>query len=217
MINKNFEERVNNFIQILINFNKSVFEKDRKIFNPWTEYDLTDYSSNAPKIRVENLEKYLINREKAQYILIAESPSKGARYTGIAMTSEKVIKNLKLSYETTSLKSKEKKYYIGEQTANKVWKELIKSNKQFVMWNAFAFNIHKKENKWFETPTEYELKTNLSLLETFISLYPTSKIIAIGNKAKNALSKLNIINCESVRHPSNDFDNAFSKEFSNYL
>ena len=215
MTKDNFKERINNFIQILTKFDKSVFR--RKIFNPWADSDSTDCCFDSYKIRVANLTKYLINQEKSKYILIAESPSKGARYTGIAMTSEKVIKDLKLSYETTSLKSKEKRYYIGEQTASKVWKEIAKRNEQFVMWNAFAFNIHEQENKWFETPTEEELKENLNILETFISLYSTSKIIAIGNKAKNALSKLNITNYEWVRHPSNDFNNDFPKEFNKCL
>ena len=89
MQEQNFEEKVNEFIEKLKNFNPE--RLNRKIFNPWAQWDLEDIGENAPIIRQNNLKKYLLNFKNATYALIAESPSTGARFSGIAMTSEKTI------------------------------------------------------------------------------------------------------------------------------
>ncbi len=209
-----FEKQVDEFIKKLRNFDTSVF--DRKIFNPWNEFDENDISKDAPELRSENLKKYLLEKENAKYILIAESPSTGARFSGIAMTSEKVINTNNLGYHYTSLKSKDKKY-VYELTAKKVWDEILKSKNKFVMWNAFAFNIHEKENRWFENPTKDELYLNLSLLNMFLSLFKGAKIITVGLTAKNALEILDFKDFESIRHPSNDFKKEFPKQFEKYI
>ena len=208
-----FEKKVNDFIEKLVNFDTSIFK--RKIFNPWAEFDDSDISSDAPKIRTDNLKKYLLNQKNAKYILIAESPSLGARYSGIAMTSEKVINANNLSYKFSSKKSKSGKY-IYELTAKKVWDEIIEKKENFVMWNAFAYNIHEKEGRWFENPTEEELKENLKLLNSFLTLYSGAKIITIGKTAQNALNILSFNNFESIRHPSNDFKKEFPEQFRKY-
>ena len=208
-----FEKKINDFIEKLTNFDKSIF--NRNIFNPWVEFDESDISSDAPKIRVENLKKYLLNQKNAKYILIAESPSLGARYSGIAMTSEKVIKTNNLDYHFSSKKSEMGKY-VYELTAKKVWDEMISKKEDFAMWNAFAFNIHEKEGRWFENPTEEELKENLDILNSFLALYAGAKIITVGKTAQNALEILNFKNFESIRHPSNDFKKEFPKQFEKY-
>ena len=211
---ENFEKKINNFVELLINFDKSIFK--RNIFNPWSEFDESDISPEAPKIRAANLKKYLLNHKNASYVLIAESPSTGARYSGIAMTSEKVIYTNNLEYDYSSVKSTDKKY-VYELTAKKVWDEILTNKENFVMWNAFAFNIHEKENRWFENPTNEELEQNLSLLNSFLSLYKNAKIITVGTTAKNALQILNFSNFESIRHPSNDFKKEFPEQFKRYI
>ena len=208
-----FEKKINDFIKKLTIFDKSIF--NRNIFNPWVEFDESDISSDAPKIRVENLKKYLLNQKNAKYILIAESPSLGARYSGIAMTSEKVIKTNNLDYHFSSKKSEMGKY-VYELTAKKVWDEMISKKENFAMWNAFAFNIHEKKGRWFENPTEEELKGNLDILNSFLALYADAKIITVGKTAQNALEILNFKNFESIRHPSNDFKKEFPRQFEKY-
>lgn len=208
------EKKVREFIDLLKNFDIKGLERGEYIFNPWTQADDSDVE-NAYEIRCNNLRQYLIDKENADYILIAESPSKGARYTGIAMTSEKVIKDCGLPYGFTS--SNHKKYKKGEITANKVWHEIIKSKKTFALWNAFAFNIHMCENRWFETPMTEELNANKYLLENFIKLFPNAKIIALGDTAKKALDILKIHDADCVRHPSNDFKNEFPKQIARFL
>ena len=209
-----FEDKVNNFVELVKTFNTKDMTRSEYIFNPWKDTDDTD-REQAPNFRCENLRKYLIDKQNADYILIAESPSKGARYTGIAMTSEKVIKDYNLNYDYSS--SNYQKSPKGEITASKVWKEITKSKKTFVLWNAFAFNIHTAENKWFENPMESELIANKDILKEFLAIYPKAKVIAVGNTAKAALDILNIKDTESVRHPSNDFKKEFPLQMAKYL
>ena len=85
------------------------------------------------------------------------------------------------------------------------------------MWNAFAFNIHEKDGRWFENPTEEELVQNLDILNTFLSLYKNAKIITVGKTAQSALNILKFENFESIRHPSNDFKKEFPQQFKKYL
>ncbi len=209
-MSENFEKKVNNFIEKLLNFDKSIFK--RNIFNPWVEFDESDISADAPKIRTSNLKKYLLNQAGAKFVLIAESPSTGARYTGLAMTSEKVIHANNLEYKCSSKKSGYGKF-IYELTAKKVWSEILAQKENFVMWNAFAFNISEHEGRWFENPTEEELRQNLDILNSFLSLFENAKIITVGKTAQNALQILNFKNFESIRHPSNDFKKEFPEQF----
>ena len=213
MIN-NHNNKVKKFIFLLKNFDISVFDRSKYIFNPWADFDENDIEK-ANEVRCQNLESYLINIENPKYILIAESPSKGARYTGIAMTSEKVIKEYKLPFQYTS--ANYKRYKKGESTANKVWNEIHKSDNNFAFWNAFAFNIHMQRNKWFETPLKEELIQNKQILNEFINLYPNARIIALGTTAELALNIIGINNIECVRHPSNDYKKLFPKQIIKYL
>ena len=73
---ENFDKKVDKFIEKILKTNKNSFK--RNVFNPWNEFDETDISSEAPKIRTNNLRKYLLNHKNAKYVLIAESPSTGA-------------------------------------------------------------------------------------------------------------------------------------------
>lgn len=208
------EKKIDNFIEKLKNFDKSSIK--RKIFNPYAEYDENDISPLAPCIRCVNLKNFLLSNSDADYILIAESPSSGARYTGIAMTSEKVIEkyNLKnLSYTSFNQKKTRK----GEITASKVWEQISKSKNKFVLWNSFAFNIVENDKHWFENPEKKEVELNIDLLKDFMDMFPKAKIVAVGKTAQNALNMLNIKDFECVRHPSNDFKNEFKEQFKKYL
>ena len=66
-----FKKNVENFIKEL-----QSFEKMENVFNPWQddgdkEHDLDE---DSPKKRAENLRVYLLARENAKYVLIAEAP-----------------------------------------------------------------------------------------------------------------------------------------------
>ena len=85
------------------------------------------------------------------------------------------------------------------------------------MWNAFAYNIHTKLDKWFENPKDEELHVNKYILVAFLKLYPNAKIVAVGATAKKAMDILGIENVESIRHPSNDCYKQFPEQIAIYL
>lgn len=202
----NFESLVDEFIGKLKNFNTETVDY---IFNPWMQSDDTD-SHGATEIRCENLRKYLIDHKNAKYILVAESPSIGARYTGIAMTSEKIIEKYNLSYKKTSKSWKEKNLPTEESTAEIVWEKIYKNHKDYVFWNAFALNFNCGDGKWYKTPKDSEIynELNIDILKTFLEMFKNKPIIALGRTAQKAIgASLSYY----TRHPSTGGKTAFIK------
>ena len=184
----------------------NVIFKDR--FNPWQQSDKSDISS-APALRCDNLKKYLMERPNPKYILIGESPSIGARYTGIAMTSEEIFKNSNLfnEYACTS-----KVQDTKEKTASIVWNDLKEYGQEnFVIWNAYAFNS-KCFKSWYKKASATEKKESIykEILTTFFDIfdYENSVIIAVGRDAEKSC-KIFGFDCIYLRHPSRGGQNKF--------
>lgn len=201
----NFEKKVNDFIKELKNFKKS--NNENNVFNPWADDDEKhDKNGDMPDKRRENLEQYLLKREKAEYLLIAEAPGyQGCHFSGIPMTSERLIltknnydlQDLNRTSDNTKL-SKEKiyteKYSNGrniaktvikngfaEPTATTVWKQMIDILKiepnNFALWNAFPFHPYNNGYLSNRKPTEEEIKDTVKILENFINLFEYKKKI----------------------------------------
>lgn len=197
------EEKIEKFIELL---KKYETPKDR--FNPWQQSDKSDISS-APALRCDNLKKYLMERPNPKYILIGESPSIGARYTGIAMTSEEIFKNSNLfnEYACTS-----KVQDTKEKTASIVWNDLKEYGQEnFVIWNAYAFNS-KCFKSWYKKASATEKKESIykEILTTFFDIfdYENSVIIAVGRDAEKSCKNFGF-DCIYLRHPSRGCQNKF--------
>lgn len=66
----------------------------RNVFNPRVDYDrVHDIGPEAPDIRLKQIEQFLYARiSGAKYLLVAEAVSyQGGRFTGVALTSERII------------------------------------------------------------------------------------------------------------------------------
>ena len=201
MNEKEFEEKLERFIETL---------KTTKItgyFNPWANDGGQENSANK---RCNNLKKFLSKRMNAEFVLIGEAPSFGARYTRIPMTSEEmIIKYLEDKYELTSNQKP-----IHEDTASVVWDVINENSKKFVMWNAFAFNKNKKGDYVEPSIKDIENDKNKKIFKMFIELYPASKIIAVGRSAQTAIS---YAISDYVKHPSHGGANDFKKAFKKYV
>lgn len=186
-------------------------------FNQYTMIDDTDLADGA-LTRCHNLRNYLIDNMCPDYILVAESPSTGARYTGIPLTSEKAMDEYiyKSHYYYTSRSSLYRNYLRGERSAYKVWKETSKSSKKFMFWNAFPFNI-KSGKSWYSTPTTEQLKSTKYILEAFLKLNPKAEVVALGRKAESALQCLGVAYTKYIHHPSHDYEQEFSKGMRSLL
>lgn len=194
-----FVKKVDKFLE---NLTKYKFDDKNIVFNPWADTDELDLSTDAPNIRKNNLREYLISCDGAKYLLIAESPSYGCRFTGLAMTSEDVFKKYPNIF--AKMKSTSKTGDIKEKTASIVWDVIAEKNAKFVLWNAFAFHSHKPDYKP-RRPTNKELKAASTVLKEFLDLFPDAEIISVGKTAENALG-LECIGLKRaydyVRHPS---------------
>ena len=209
-----FEKKIDTLIDKLKHFNSDGF-----VFNPWADTNQNDDQSiDAPLIRRENLKKYLLEHKNAKYILLAESPSYGCHYTGIAMTSEFVMKDkypdIFKGYKTTS-----KTGAVKENTAAIVWEVINKHEKDFVLWNTFVLQTYKENNKNDfspRKPNKKEIESGLEILKDFLELFSKCKIISVGKTAQNAFLKYNLGKSEYVRHPSRGGKNHFCEGMKHY-
>ncbi|WP_262419804.1 uracil-DNA glycosylase [Paraburkholderia sp. 31.1] len=190
------------------------------VFNPWSETDERDQPGiNAPRIRQQQLAAYLQARQRSiEIILIAEALScRGGRFTGIAMTSERILlgNDTKLnSFATGSDHSPlpdylpgpaartscrdalsrmtDRDYGVYERTASVVWQTMLANGfgpTEFALWNAFPFHPFADEDAQSNRrPTNHELHATGQILADFISLFPrTVRFVALGREAESAL------------------------------
>ena len=198
----NFEKKIDTLVDKLAGFKSGEY-----VFNPWADTDETDNPSiNAPFVRRENLKKYLLEHKKAKYILLAESPSYGCHYTGIAMTSEEVMQkypDIFNGYKTSSLYGN-----IKEKTASIVWDVIKDREKDFVLWNTFVLQTYKN-NFSPRKPTAKEVESGLEILKDFLEIFQDKEIISVGKTAQNTILKYNLGKDKYVRHPSCGGENIF--------
>ncbi|EKD97087.1 MAG: hypothetical protein ACD_23C01077G0001 [uncultured bacterium] len=214
---------VSSFIQAL-----QVFPPLTDVFNPWRDIDLeNDASDMSPSIRAAQLQRYLTERiGRARVVLCAEALGyKGGHFTGIAMTSERILLNnhakMGVTAEevivgggqrTSRITKKTPDIGSTEITASIVWGTLKSqgiNTRDIVLWNAFAF--HPMGNGWLTNrkPTLRELKIGKPLLEQFLAMFPDIRIIAVGDVSYRILVELNVPVDAKVRHPAYGGANAF--------
>lgn len=192
------------------------FPKFDNVFNPLADYDpVNDKSAKSPSIRLEQFKSYINCRlGKASTILIAEGESyKGAKFTGIAMTDERVLLGLKKTAPffrgqildiDGAITSKSDKG-MNELTCSVLYNFLYKRDidpKSVVTWNAFPFHPHKPNDPLSNrAPKIEEIEAAHHIHREFFGLFPDCKVISIGNYAAELMDEMGI-DCERVRHPA---------------
>ncbi|TVQ66118.1 MAG: uracil-DNA glycosylase [Balneolaceae bacterium] len=193
------------------------------LFNPWFHRDReNDAGSDAPRIRREQLLRYLEERAgRAEILLVAEALGyQGGHFSGIAMTSERILlghQNQKYGISPESVfrgirprrTSKEELNLKGmsEPTATIVWGALTElgiNPYSVVLWNALPWHPYKKEKGMLSnrTPKSSEMELGLRHLRSFISLFENTKLVAVGRKCEESLTELGVP-FTGVRHPAN--------------
>ncbi|HET9367774.1 MAG TPA: uracil-DNA glycosylase [Candidatus Udaeobacter sp.] len=200
------------------------------VFNPWWQVDKqNDIDCNAPAIRRKHLRAYLQRRlGRVKLVVIGEALGyRGGHFTGIPMTSERILLGKK---ETAGIKpehvfssfkarrtSKSEQCPDGfsEPTATIVWSSLLRLGlkpEEFVLWNAFPWHSFDPRRGLLSNrmPNKSERSAGLSVLKTFLDLFPCEKIIALGNVAASQLKELNV-ESHRVRHPASGGARLFRK------
>lgn len=212
---------------------------DTAIFNPWYDCDRDhDRNSRAPRIRREQLSYYLENRlHRATHVLIGEAIGyQGGHFSGIPMTSERILLGYKRSEGVepkqvlngvTPRRTSDpavKSRGFTENTATIVWKALRKNGIDpyaIVLWNTCPWHPYDPENGLLSnrTPTSEEFEFGRPLLIMFLDLFPSCKVIALGNHAQHNLAEIGC-NCAHLRHPAFGgapaFRRGFRRQFSEH-
>lgn len=203
------------------------YQPTRDVFNPWRDYDkFYDISSEAPQIRVKQMEKFLYSRlPYARYLFIAEAIGyQGGKFTGIALTSERILLGnhddvkpddiLHNAHWTRTsnpnskqLKDLQKRFGFTEPTATIIWKEVLKnkiSPLKIMTWNIFPFHPFdvSRGSLTNRTPTVSELEIGLYYTKILLKLFPGIAVVSIGKCSAKILSESGIRNTH-VPHPAN--------------
>ena len=176
-----------------------------------------DYKCEDNSIRRDNLLIYLnqMYEIKPKILLVAEAPGyRGSRITGVPFTSEHLLMNniggLKLFGRANGYRlALEKKKLSKEATATIIWNTLLEYNIVSLGWNAFPFHPYREGNeKSNRTPLKGELLMGEGPLLQMIRMFDIKYVVAVGNKAKESLDRLQI-DCHKVRHPAQGGKNEF--------
>jgi len=207
------------------------------LFNPWFERDTDhDVAPDAPAIRKRQLEHYLAERRSsAKYLMIAEALGyQGGHFTGIAMTSERIL----LGHQNSKYGVKASHVFKGaapertsrpdfikkgmtEPTATIMWGALIDLGidpYDVVLWNAVPWHPYKSEDGLLSnrTPTVPEMEAGMEYLKEFIGLFDDVKLVAVGRKCEQSLSELGKT-FTAVRHPANGGAPKFRKQIRSLM
>ena len=200
------------------------------VFNPWWQVDKqNDIDCNAPAIRRKHLRAYLQRRlGRVKLVVIGEALGyRGGHFTGIPMTSERILlgkketAGIKPEHVFSSFKARRTSRCqpcpdgFSEPTATIVWSTLLRLGlrpEEFVLWNAFPWHSFDPRRGLLSNrmPNKSERSAGLSVLKTFLDLFPCEKIIALGNVAASQLKELNV-ESHLVRHPASGGARLFRK------
>jgi len=211
----------------------SVKLESARLFNPWRDHDKDyDLSKDAPRLRRENLVRFLSSRQgKARIILIGEAAGyQGAKFSGIAMLSERILCGRRVPdfprdgyHPRTScpngpnISDTVRQYGFNEPTATVVWEAVLENRLDplsVVTWNIFPFHPRHDEQPHDalsnRTPTPEEIRTHERFCDELIGLFPGAVVLAVGEKAGRYLA---MPRQKILRHPANGGAEKFRKEF----
>ncbi|NBB77388.1 MAG: uracil-DNA glycosylase [Bacteroidetes bacterium] len=218
-------------------FIDSLKNSPKPLFNPWYHQDKEhDMVPNAPEIRREQLRTYLKERvDRAKYLFIAEALGyQGGHFTGIAMTSERILlghQEEKYGVNPSHVFKKRKPLRtsrpdliekgMSEPTATIMWGALIDmemDSYETVLWNALPWHPYNPDKGLLSnrTPTGEELAAGIGLLKRFLKIFADAKVIAVGRKCEASLAELSV-DCSPVRHPANGGAPKFRKQVKSLL
>jgi len=224
------DDSVEKFIRMLKN------SPPRAVFNPWWQVDKeNDIGRNAPGIRRKHLRTYLRARLKnARLAVIGEALGyRGGHFSGIPMTSERILLGKKqdagiepkdvFSSVAARRTSKRQKCRDGfsEPTATIVWSTLLQLGlrpEQFVLWNAFPWHSLNPRRGMLSnrTPTRSERAAGISVLKSFLELFPCDQVVALGHIAAAQLADLRV-EAKYVRHPASGGAKLFRQQIAKVI
>ena len=153
-------------------------------------------------------------------LLVGEAPGYlGARRTGVPFTSERIllagveppgIFGAARGFARATADGK----VSSEQTATLVWRQASRHALFLVGWNALPLHPHRPDNPQSNRPPRvHEIALGLPFLQRIRDLFPNLPVVAMGNVAAHALTRLHIPH-QKVRHPAQGGARLFAEGIS---
>lgn len=167
------------------------------------------YAAARTNTQRHNLQIYLQQLREMQpaLMLVGEAPGyNGCRLTGVPFSSQALLAQGVLEgrlFGTGRGYRIPRPPFVREQSAGIVWEVLERHDTPALCWNAFCFHPHQPGNPDSNRkPGVAEIETAAPFLRDLIALFPSvTTIVAVGNSAEHALSRLGIAHTK-VRHPA---------------
>lgn len=175
------------------------------VFNPWSDVDPLDADQkNAAAHRRYRLLRHFECAPKL--LMIGEAPGyQGCHFSGVAFTNEALLLKGTIPRIVTHGRVTTRDPPWSEPSATIVWRTLYELGiaETTVMWNAFAWHPHQRENLHSNRkPNQLELIDGIQVLSGVIELFSGVPIIAVGRVAEWTLARMSIKADACVRHPA---------------
>jgi len=189
----------------------------RRLQEAQTDENVTNfYRAGRTNARRHNLQCYLQQLRHLQpaLLLVGEAPGyNGCRLTGIPFSSEALVAEGVLDgtlFGAANGYRVAREPFTREQSAGIVWELLQRHRTPALCWNAFCFHPYAPgDPDSNRKPTRGEIDGTAPFLQELLTLFPSVKtVIAVGNSAETALSRLGIAHAK-VRHPARGGKPAF--------
>lgn len=175
-------------------------------FNPYSDRCEVHDHYNAPNLRAAALSAIVEKaaREPIDAIWVGRDLGyRGGRRTGLALTDDihidKHTKRWNLTTERPTIGTA-----IAERTAAVVWDMLDEIDARIFLWNVFPLHPHECGEPFTNRQhNSQERRAGEELLQALVDLLKPSRIVAIGNDAAAAASRIvDTVPVICVRHPS---------------
>lgn len=212
-----------------------------QVFNPWKDYDERyDIHKRSSLIRRRQLSAYLEERiGKTKMLIIAEAVGyQGGRFTGIAMTCERMLLGFHPTVSSTMVfsgveptrtsngssvfitKQTQREKGFNEPTDSVVWNAMLDANMdpyEVVLWNIFPFHPYKVDNGLTNrTPTKEELDQGWAYTSELMKLFPDAQILGVGQKSSQTLQDYGVNVQATLRHPANGGAGLYKQQFKEF-
>lgn len=212
-----------------------------QVFNPWKDYDERyDIHKRSSLIRRRQLSAYLEERiGKAKMLIIAEAVGyQGGRFTGIAMTCERMLLGFHPTVSPSMVfsgveptrtsnggsvfitKQTQREKGFNEPTDSVVWNAMLDANMEpyeVVLWNIFPFHPYKGDDGLTNrTPTNEELDQGWAYTSELMKLFPDAQILGVGQKSSQTLQDYGVNVQATLRHPANGGAGLYKQQFKEF-
>jgi hypothetical protein len=153
----------------------------------------------APGVRAANLRIHLRERASAPVLLVAEAAGwRGARYSGLALFSERMIDEAATPYRRTSTQpggfAEASATVIQGVLARGGWTDAV------LIWNVVMTHPRGAQPHSNRPPRRTEVEAGRRLLDELLNIVAPRHVLAVGRTAQAALPAW--LDAPAIRHPA---------------